>query len=254
MLTRHKVNEPRSRCYGVPGSETQNEKSHHFMPCKLDTATPFRGQSLAGITYTRLTVLSYAGKYISPRGSTYYFWNCMCICGNPVVARTGDLKAGKQRSCGCLKKEVTTQRNTTHGGCDHPMYGNWSGMIQRCRDANQKAYEYYGGKGIKVCKRWKDFSLFREDMEPTWKLGLTLERIEASRGYKPSNVRWATWDEQRRNRSDNHFITHNGVTKVITDWARSLGGNDGLIHTRLNLGWSEDQAVTLPLNASPKRR
>jgi hypothetical protein len=218
------------------------------MKYQLDTTKPFTGKSLVGIVFDRLTIESYAGRYVTASGSTFYFWNCRCSCGNKVIARTGDLKGGKQRSCGCLKSEVTTERNTTHGGCDHPIYGNWAAMIQRCRDENQKAHKYYAGKG--VCERWNNFALFRDDMLPTWKPGLTLGRIDNEKGYEPGNVRWETWHEQKRNRSDNYFITVNGITKIEADWCYQLGTKPGRVANRIKNGWSEVDAVTIPVRKS----
>jgi hypothetical protein len=72
-------------------------------------------------------------------------------------------------------------------------------MIQRCTNPKQKKYKFYGGRGIKVCKRWRDFRHFLADMgeRPS---GTTLDRRENEKGYEPGNCRWATTEEQLANR------------------------------------------------------
>lgn len=75
-------------------------------------------------------------------------------------------------------------------------------MIQRCTNPNNPAWRLYGGRGITVCARWRDFPAFLADMgeRPN---GLTLDRIDNDRGYEPGNCRWATWSEQRSNQRRN---------------------------------------------------
>ena len=79
----------------------------------------------------------------------------------------------------------------------HPLYETWRGMRQRCNNPNHRHYKYYGGKGIKVCKRWNSFETFLEDMGPK-PVGTTLDRIDSDDIYNPSNCRWATTSIQYR--------------------------------------------------------
>jgi hypothetical protein len=135
---------------------------------------------------------------------------------------------------------------TKHGKSKHPIYGVWKNARARCSGRNNRWKKWYYDLGIRMCSEWDDFQKFFDYLIPTWSPGLTLDRIDNTKGYEPGNVRWATWHDQKRNRSDNHKITHNGVTKVIADWNKELGGSDSLIKRRLKRGWSESDAVTIP--------
>jgi hypothetical protein len=81
----------------------------------------------------------------------------------------------------------------------HYLYGTHRAMLQRCTNPNAVNYQYYGGKGITVCDRWSNFQLFLEDMGDRPE-GTTLDRIDPTGNYEPSNCRWATNNEQRLNR------------------------------------------------------
>ncbi len=98
----------------------------------------------------------------------------------------------------CLQKERTKERNTTHGLSRTKIYLVWGGMINRCHNTNSKDYKHYGGRGIKVCKRWHKFEDFYKDMGDTSE-GLTLERINNNKGYNKKNCKWATRKEQNNN-------------------------------------------------------
>lgn len=86
-------------------------------------------------------------------------------------------------------------------------YSVWKGMRKRCNNTNEPAYKNYGGRGIKVCERWNDYTNFLADMGEPPK-GLSLDRIDNDKGYYPDNCRWATKTEQANNRRPRkHAIT-----------------------------------------------
>lgn len=104
------------------------------------------------------------------------------------------------------------------------LHGIWRGMVGRCYNPKIRSYARYGGRGIKVCERWRtSFENFLVDMWPRPSLGHSLDRINNDGDYEPSNCRWATRHEQSRNHSRTILLTFNGETKCISDWARELG-------------------------------
>lgn len=111
-------------------------------------------------------------------------------------------------------------------------YRLWSEAKYRCQNPNNKRYEYYGARGIRMCKQWADsFAQFMADMGPR-PVGMTLERINNDGNYEPRNCRWATIKEQARNRRSNIMITHAGETLTIVEWSERTGIRQGLLYDR----------------------
>lgn len=198
---------------------------------------------------------------------------CACGCGRPLIAKKQDalfiwghnarrfpVKTSERIPCGCgcgtiidsvddkgrvrrFKQSHSTAR--THGMAGSSEHNTWSGMLARCRNPNDTAYERYGGREIRVCERWLKFGAFYADMGPRPE-GLTLERIDNNKGYEPGNCKWATRLDQARNRRSVIMITHNGETKNVSDWAKSIGVSKMTVHRRLNAGWPFDLILATP--------
>jgi hypothetical protein len=128
-----------------------------------------------------------------------------------------------------------------------PEYRSWQNMISRCYNVNLPCYKDYGGRGIKVCKRWRDsFENFFADVGKKPSSKHSLDRFpHNNRGYKPGNVRWATCIEQSQNTRRNVALTFRGKTHCMSKWARIVGINYRTIRSRLNRGWSTHDALTI---------
>ena len=142
-----------------------------------------------------------------------------------------------------------------HGLRKHPLYNTWNNMMFRCYNSKTNQWHRYGGRGIKVCKRWHKLENFIADVSPR-PIGKTLDRKNNDKGYSPSNCRWATKDEQESNKSKNVFITHAGKTLTLGQWARHLGISRNTIKKRYRSGWPLQRIVSTPvdLNYSLHRR
>lgn len=156
-------------------------------------------RDLTGQRFGRLTVLSHS--HATPNGQQ--FWFCRCDCGTNVVRPAGYLprvcKSGEQ-SCGCSMREETIKRNTKHGHYRDLTYSSWCAMKRRCSSPKHPAYSEYGGRGIKVCDRWRDsFEAFLADMGERPSKRHSIDRVNVNGDYEPSNCRWTTMREQARN-------------------------------------------------------
>jgi len=130
------------------------------------------------------------------------------------------------------------------------LYKTWQGMKQRCTNAKEQNYNFYGGRGISVCKSWQKFAPFQK-----WALAngytdeLRIDRIDNNKGYCPSNCRFVTHSQNCRNRRSNRYITAWGETKIVTEWAddpRCKVSINTLYNRIANYGWEAERAISEP--------
>lgn len=140
--------------------------------------------------------------------------------------------------------------NAKHGLSRHPGYRatylSWLAMRQRANYPKRRGYERHGGRGILVCDRWDSFPAFLADMgvRPA---GATIERENNDRGYEPDNCRWATAQDQARNRSNNVHVTINGERMLVVEAVEKFGTvSYGTAMKRIEVGWEPSQAVLTP--------
>ena len=203
--------------------------------------------NLTGEIVGRLLVIKRA-----PDKNKRIMWYCDCHCGNQVIISRSHLRSSAIKSCGCLRSETTINYNRskiTHGakrnGCATKEYSCWNSMKGRCYNSDDKAYKYYGGRGIKMCDRWKNsFALFLEDMGERPSKNYSIDRVDNNGNYELSNCRWATRQEQANNKRDNIMIGNQTLTQVCKE--RNLPYIT--IYKRIKeYGWSIEDAINIPI-------
>lgn len=209
-------------------------------------------KDITGQKFGRWTVIEYAGK--SKYGA--YMWKCQCECGTVRNVVGGTLRMGISKSCGCINKEIPHDHYKTHGGKNDRLYGVWRGIKTRCYNSNDKAYKWYGGRGIKMCDEWKNnYQSFKDWAIETGynpdakKYECTIDRIDDDGDYSPDNCRWVNQIVQSNNRLSNHTIEYNGEVHTITQWSKITGIRKDTLRRRIVVyGWSIERALTEPVH------
>lgn len=190
-------------------------------------------------------------KYVGSRLGRATFL-CRCECGVQREVHGSKLRSGASRSCGCLGREVTSNRLKTHGLSKHPLFPTWLGMMSRCYNPQSPAYRDYGNRGIYVCNAWHDVTTFIAENENKTAPGLSMDRINNDGPYHPENIRWTTRIEQARNRRSNVLLTFHGKTQTAFEWAAEMGINPKTLVARISDGWSAEDALTIPVSRNNK--
>lgn len=199
--------------------------------------------NLLGDKFGRLTVIEKTDK----RGSSgAVFWKCLCECGNTKDVSSSCLRTGQTKSCGCLFLDVAAAKGKAkhkHGMTETSTYRSWGGMKQRCYNPNNHKYLLYGAIGITVSDDWlNSFEKFLEDMGEC-PAGMSLDRIDVTKGYCKENCRWATQKQQQNNRRNNVIITIGEKPMTLSEYCEANGLSKDKVQRRLSKGWSQERAV-----------
>lgn len=242
----------RARC--ECGNETvrplKDLKNKDFINCKCSfkrDVTPIR----PGDKFGRLTVLSLKREEGWDRTKA----ECQCECGNTTVLDFTHLRSGNTKSCGCYRKEKTSEAFKDHGKSRTNVYKRWSSMKNRVLNKNSTDFRYYGGRGIKLCDEWLDFQKFYDwAINNGYQEDLTIDRIDVNKDYSPDNCRWVDRKEQANNRRPRHSTINEaieafGQSKTIDEWISDpaiVNKDKYFIMYRIRHGWSPEEAMMTP--------
>lgn len=199
--------------------------------------------NLTGKVFGRLTVMSLDDP-IRKGKRVRTIWLCQCSCGKTKPVSAMNLKNGKAKSCGCLRRETVRDRSQTHGESGENSltteYDAWHSMKRRCAGSTPAYKKNYLDKGITIHAPWvEDFTVFLAAVGRRPSPKHSLDRFPNPNGnYEPGNVRWATAKEQARNKTNNRHLTFNGETHIACEWAEILGINIKCFTERLRR-WGE---------------
>lgn len=178
-----------------------------------------------------------------------------CVCGNTKSVRRDHLLTGKTLSCGCLFREMLSERNTTHGMSRTSEYRTWKNILHRCNDETDHRFKDYGGRGIRVCPQWLDFAKFLEDMGKKPFDAAQIDRSNNFIGYNKENCSWVTRKQNQRNTRSNRLIEYKGEVQPLVVFAERFGINKSTLHKRISRSdWSVKMAIETPVLKRKKPR
>jgi hypothetical protein len=204
-----------------------------------------RYNDLTGRVFESLTVLRRAPN--DRNNNTR--WVCQCLCGSPEKEIDAyQITSGHTVSCGCYHDQLIGNRVRTHGMCRTREYVAWCGMKNRCTNAKERQWMDYGGRGITIAPEFQTFEGFIAHLGPC-PPRFTLDRIDVDGNYAPGNVRWASRLTQGRNTRRVRPITFNGESLLSGQWAARIGVSRKTLDSRLETGWTVEEALTAPPNS-----
>jgi len=192
-------------------------------------------KSVDGARFGAWTVVGYAGK--DKRNNALA--QCLCDCGKSSAVKVCRLKEGLSRSCGC-------QVGITHGKSRTSEHYTWKNIKQRTTNKNRPDYARYGGRGVKMCKRWlESFEAFMSDMGPKPSPLHSIDRIDTNGDYEPSHCRWADSYTHANNSRKNVWVVINNERMTVSQAARAHGINQSSLSRRLKRGLDINDAISI---------
>lgn len=172
--------------------------------------------------------------------NTNSHWLCECLlCGSLTEVSRPNLKSGNTQDCGCTRSQKISNKLSIHGQSKSSTWNSWSSMRRRIR-LGESHSKIYGQ--ITIHPLWDVFENFFKDMGERPK-GMSIDRIDNTKGYFKENCRWATQAEQNRNRSTNVILNFDGKTMCAVDWASHLGIHRDTIRRRIKRGLPIDEIL-----------
>lgn len=204
------------------------------------------GQRFGKLTVIGLDHIQNYTRKDNGKNQRFFFYRCVCDCGNETVVQKSDLTKGSIKSCGCGLNPII------HGGTGTRLFVIWQGIKRRCNAKKGLNYKNYVLRGITICDEWKDnFKIFSDwamlnGYNPNAKRGeCTIDRIDNNKGYSPDNCRWVNQTIQARNTRKNKLITYNGETHCISEWAEILNISPNTLYARIIIKkWDIEKALT----------
>lgn len=206
-------------------------------------------KDLTGMRFGRLVVNHRVDDLVEKSGYKLVMWSCTCDCGNTKIVRAKSLMRGDTKSCGCYVKEAQSKRASKHNGYGTRLYNVWNSIRQRCNNPKNKAYDDYGGRGIKMCKAWDDFSVFRKWAlssgydESAPRRACTIDRVDVDGDYCPENCRWVDISTQNRNKRTTPYYEYNGERHSLMEWSAITGIKYQTLFKRYKSGLSAEDAL-----------
>lgn len=133
-------------------------------------------------------------------------------------------------------------RIAPRGSAEYKTWWAWAAIRKRCYNHKDKAYPHYGGRGIQVCSEWFDYVQFFADMGPA-PVNTSIDRIDNDGNYEPGNCRWATKQEQARNRRTNRLIVIDGQERTLAEWSDVSGVKSSTIRARIKYGMTGESLI-----------
>lgn len=191
--------------------------------------------NLIGQRFGSLTVIKKSDK-MAKSGS---MWDCICDCGKQKTIARSSLVSGHTKSCGC------SRYGKQNGMSKERLYNIWRKMHVRCENPRHDHFDRYGGRGIKVCKEWDSFLVFREwAVNNGYAENLTIDRINGDGDYEPENCRWITQKEQMQNICTNRIILFDGERYTVPQFAEMLKVPQYTVRNQLRSGWSPEKIAS----------
>lgn len=198
---------------------------------------------MTGLRFSGWLVLHQAGNTVNGKA----LWLCKCDCGTERLVVGADLRQEKSKNCGCENNKRIGNVRRIHGKTGTRLHVIWKNMRSRCNNPAHPGFATWGGRGVRICEAWDDFTAFEAwAVANGYRDDLSIERLNVDGNYEPGNCAWATPLEQSVNR---RFVLRNADGVAWSQIAKANGIPVQLMHGRIHEGWPIEKAATLPKGA-----